>query len=104
MPAQYPVAVRPRYTASPTAERSELRAELRRVVYGGEESVRHESDGLLDERQRLGRRKEAGGPREQHRKIEQDAEEGIPVIADLERFDTARETREPAAESVTGSR
>ena len=57
-----------------------------------QESVRRESDGLLDERQRLGRRLEAGGPREQHRKIEQDAEGGIPAIADLKRLDTARET------------
>ena len=57
------------------------------MVYGGEESVRHESGGLLNERQRLSRRKETGSTWEQNRKIEQDAEEGVTVVADLKRFD-----------------
>jgi len=71
----------------PTAERSKLSAELRRVVYCGDESGRHESDGLPNERQPLGRRKEAGRPGEKHGKIEQDADEGIPVVTNLKRFD-----------------
>jgi hypothetical protein len=90
VPAQYPATFRLREAASPTAERSELRGELRRVVYGGVKSVRHESRSLLNERQRFGRRKEAGRPRKQHGKIEQDAEEGVSVIADLKRFDAKR--------------
>jgi len=57
------------------------------VVYGRVKSVRHESGRLLDERQRFGRRQEAGRPREQNGKVEQDTDEGIPVVADLKRFD-----------------
>ena len=57
------------------------------MVYGGAESVGHESDDQLNERQPLGRRKEAGSPRKQDRKVEQDAEEGVPVVADLQRPD-----------------
>jgi len=58
------------------------------VVYGGAESLRHESGGLLDGRQPLGRRKEAGCPRKKNGKIEQDTNEGVPVVADLQRLDT----------------
>ena len=87
MPKQYPGAVRPGGAALPTVERSELGGELRRVVYGGEESVRHESGGQLNERQRLSRRKEAGLPGEKNGKIKQDPNEGVPVVADLERSD-----------------
>ena len=48
-----PETVRPRVAAPPTAERSELGAELRRVVYGREEFVWHERGGQLNDRQRL---------------------------------------------------
>ena len=82
-----PQAVGARDAAPPIAERSELRGELRRVVYGGAESVRDESGGLLDERQRLGRRKEAGSPRGENGEIERHSDEGVPVVADLKRFD-----------------
>lgn len=57
------------------------------MVYGGKESGRHESAGLLNERQRLGGRNEAGSPRKQQGKVEQDAEEGVAVVADLKRLD-----------------
>ena len=71
----------------PIAERSELCGELGRVVYGRAESVRHERGGLLDERQRLGRWKEAGGPGKKNGQVEQDTDERVPVVADLKRLD-----------------
>ena len=83
-----PEAVWPRGAAPPTAERSESGGELRRVVYGGVESLRHESDGLLDGRPPLGRRKEARCPRKKNGKIKQDTNEGVLVVADLQRLDT----------------
>lgn len=49
-----PEAVRPKVAAFPIAERSELRGESRRAVYGRIEAVRNKGDGLLRERQRLG--------------------------------------------------
>ena len=82
-----PQAIRPGGAALPTAERSELGGELRRVVYGGEESVRHESGGRLNERQSPGRREEAGRPGEKNGKVKQDADEGVPVVADLKQLD-----------------
>ncbi len=56
------------------------------MIYGRVKSVRDESGGLLNESQRFGRRQEAGRPREQNGKVEQDTDEGIPVVADLKRF------------------
>jgi hypothetical protein len=58
------------------------------VVYGGVESIRDERGGLPNEKQRLGRRQEAGSPREKNGKVEQDTNEAVPVVADLKRFDT----------------
>lgn len=58
------------------------------MVYGGSEPVRHESDSLPDEWQRNSRRQEAQGLREKNGKVEQHANEGVPVVADLKRFDT----------------
>ena len=57
------------------------------MVYGGVESVRHEGGGMLNDGQRLGRRQEAGRPREKNGNVEQDAEERVPVVADLKRLD-----------------
>lgn len=87
-PEQHLEAVRPGGAAPQTAERAELRGELRRVIYGGSEFVRHESGSLPDEWQRRSRRQEAQGPREKNGKIEQNTNEGVPVVTDLKRFDT----------------
>ena len=58
------------------------------MVYGGVESLRRESGGLPERRAPIGRRKEAGCPRKKNGKIEQDTNEGVPVVADLQRLDT----------------
>jgi len=76
-----------RGSASPTAERLELRGELRRVVYGRAEPVLNESVGLLNEPERFRRRQQAGRPSEQHGKVEQDADEGVPVVTNVQRLD-----------------
>jgi len=59
------------------------------VVYGGVESVGHESGSRLDERSRLNRRHEARNPREKYGKIEKVAEKSFPVVAYLKRLDVA---------------
>jgi hypothetical protein len=59
------------------------------VIEGRVESVGDESGSLLNERQRLGRRKKAGRPREKHGKVEKVAEQRVPVVADLKRLDGA---------------
>jgi len=93
VPERHPEVVRPWGAATPTAERSELRGESRRVVYGGVEPVGHESGGLLDKRLRLGRWHEAGSPRQKNGKVEKLAEQRVPVVADLKRLDGAASFR-----------
>ena len=58
------------------------------MIYGGDEFVRRHGGGLLNERQRHVRRNEAGCPRQKNGKVEQDANEGVPVVANLQRLDT----------------
>lgn len=60
---------------------------LRRAVYVRVESVRHEGCGLLNGQQRCGRRQKAGRPREQNGKVEEDADVGVPMVANLKRLD-----------------
>lgn len=69
------------------------------MVYGRVESVRHESDGLLNKRLGLDRQDEAGSPREQNGKVEQNTEKGVPVVADLKRLDTEGAFTLPAGDS-----
>ena len=57
------------------------------MVYGRTESIRCESDYLLNKRLRFGRRMEAGGAGEKNGELEQDTQKGVSVVADLEWLD-----------------
>ena len=65
-----------------------LRGELRRVIYGRKKSVRYENDRRPNQRQFLGRRNDAWSPRDEERKLEQVAKEGVPVVTDLKRLES----------------
>ena len=66
------------------------------MVYSRAETVGRTSGGLLNKMQRLGRRQEAGSPREKNGKVEQDTDEGVPMVADLKRLDAEGSLSVPA--------
>lgn len=87
-----PRAVRPRVPRSPTAERSELRGDLRRVIYGRTKTVRREGCAVRDERVDRGGEDENGSPGDKDGHIGQSTEQRVAAVANLQGFDAASET------------
>jgi hypothetical protein len=95
VPERYPEAVRPRGAAPPTAERSELGAELGRVVYGRAKAVGYEGSEIRDEKVDRRGEDENCGPRNKNWNVGQRAEQRVAAVANLQRPNAAHETARP---------
>ena len=90
MQERSPGAVRPRDDALPIAEGSGLREAFRRVVYGGLDAGGNDGRPLGDATENGAAREDDGDRGDERRDVAQRTQQGIVLIADLERFESAR--------------